>query len=150
MSGQLKVISLYSGAGGLDIGFKQAGYKTVLCVESWERATETLSLNNITENILNIDIRDVNFIKQGKELGPIDVVIGGPPCPPYSQTRHYLTNKKSGFDDEVSGFAVKEYFRVIKDIKPKAFLFENVDGFAYKTHKEPLEYVLKRIGAIGL
>lgn len=149
MSGQLKVISLYSGAGGLDIGFKQAGYKTVLCVESWERATETLSLNNITENILNIDIRDVNFIKQGKELGPIDVVIGGPPCPPYSQTRHYLTNKKSGFDDEVSGFAVKEYFRVIKDIKPKAFLFENVDGFAYKTHKEPLEYVLKESERLG-
>ena len=142
----MKVISLFSGCGGLDLGFKKAGYETVLATDVWEVACETLKKNKMAEQVLCEDIRKIDFKPY---QGQIDVVIGGPPCPPYSQTRHYLVNKASGFADDKAGFAVPEYFRAIEEIKPKAFLFENVDGFMFKTHKEPLEFLKKTSESLG-
>ena len=74
---------------------------------------------------------------------------GGPPCPPYSQTRHYLVNKKNGFEDEKAGFAVPEYFRAIEELNPKVFVFENVDGFMFKTHEEPLNFLKEESERLG-
>ena len=68
-------------------------------------------------------------------------LVGGPPCPPYSQTRHYLVGKADGFDDEHAGFAVPEYFRAVEELKPKVFLFENVDGFSFKTHQQEFDFL---------
>lgn len=76
-------------------------------------------------------------------------MIGGPPCPPYSQTRHYLVGKANGFEDERAGFAVPEYFRALKELKPKVFLFENVDGFTFKTHKEEFDYLKIQAKELG-
>jgi DNA (cytosine-5)-methyltransferase 1 len=136
-----KLISLYSGCGGLDIGFKKAGFKTVLATDNWGKACETLTENKIADEVIHDDIRNISFKKY---KGIIDVIIGGPPCPPYSQTRHYLTEKKSGLEDEGAGFAVPEYFRVIKEVNPKVFLFENVDGFMFKTHQDALDFLKEK------
>lgn len=141
-----KLISLFSGCGGLDLGFKEAGFNTVLATDNWSKACETLIENKIADEVINDDIRNLSFKKY---KGLIDVIIGGPPCPPYSQTRHYLTKKKNGLEDEGSGFAVPEYFRVIKEVAPKVFLFENVDGFMFKTHKESLEFLIKKSEELG-
>jgi len=135
MKNEPKVISLFSGCGGLDLGFRKAGYHTILATDVWSIACETLNLNKMADEILLGDIRDIDFKKYN---GKCDVVIGGPPCPPYSQTRHYLTNLAGGFEDKKAGFAVPEYFRAIKEINPKVFLFENVDGFTFKTYQEPM------------
>jgi len=143
---KLSVISLYSGCGGLDIGFKKAGFRTILATDNWERACETLTENKLAETVLHDDIRNISF-KAYKNK--IDIIIGGPPCPPYSQTRHYLTDKKRGLEDEGAGFAVPEYFRVIKEVNPKAFFFENVDGFMFKTHKEALNYLTHESKELG-
>lgn len=143
---QYKIISLYSGCGGLDLGFKKAGFKTMVATDNWSKACETLSYNNIAEEVIVGDIRNLSF-KQFENQ--IDVVIGGPPCPPYSQTRHYLIDKKKGLEDEKAGFAVPEYFRIVEEVNPKIFLFENVDGFMYKTHTEALDFLSETADKLG-
>lgn len=141
-----KILSLFSGCGGLDLGFKKAGYHTVLATDVWDIACDTLRLNNMADEVVCGDIRGLDFEKYKHT---IDVVIGGPPCPPYSQTRHYLVDKAGGFNDEKAGFAVPEYFRVIEEIRPKVFMFENVDGFTFKTYKEPMEFVQQKSEELG-
>lgn len=143
---QYKLISLYSGCGGLDLGFKKAGFTTVLATDNWQKACETLSYNRIAEDVITSDIRELSFKHYRNQ---VDLVIGGPPCPPYSQTRHYLMEKKKGFEDEKAGFAVPEYFRVIEEVDPKIFFFENVDGFMYKTHQEALEFLKIKSEELG-
>lgn len=140
------IISLFSGCGGLDLGFKKAGYHTLLATDVWDVACRSLELNNAADKIICSDIRELDFLKY---QNAIDVVIGGPPCPPYSQTRHYLVGKVGGFQDEKAGFAVPEYFRAISEIRPKVFLFENVDGFTFKTYKEPMEFVKNKSEELG-
>lgn len=124
-----KVVSLFSGAGGLDIGFKKAGFHTVFATDVWDIACNTLKANNMADEVICNDVRKINFDEVVNKYGEIDCVIGGPPCPPYSQTRHYLVGKADGLNDEKAGFAVPEYFRAIEEIKPRVFFFENVDGF---------------------
>ena len=103
-----KVVSLFSGAGGLDIGFKKAGFYTVFATDVWDVACNTLKANNMADEVICSDVRKINFEEIVSKYGEIDCVIGGPPCPPYSQTRHYLVGKADGFDDEKAGFAVPE------------------------------------------
>lgn len=141
-----KIVSLFSGCGGLDLGFKKAGFHAVLATDVWNTACKSLELNDVADTILCEDIRKIDFTQY---KGKVDVVIGGPPCPPYSQMRHYLTEKVGGFQDEKAGFAVPEYFRAIEEISPKAFVFENVDGFTFKTYKEPMEFVKERAKTLG-
>lgn len=140
------VVSLFSGCGGLDHGFEQAGYRTIFATDNWDIACNTLIANSIADKVVCDDVRNLNFTEY---KGKVDVVIGGPPCPPYSQTRHYLVNKASGFQDAKAGFAVPEYFRAIEEIMPKMFLFENVDGFMFKTHQTELDFVKTTAEKLG-
>lgn len=140
------VLSLFSGCGGLDLGFKKAGFHTVFATDVWSIACNTLEENNAADEVVCEDIRNIDFTRFHNS---VDVVIGGPPCPPYSQTRHYLTEKKEGFEDEKAGFAVPEYFRAIKEINPKVFMFENVDGFTFKTYQEPMAFLKEQAEEMG-
>ena len=143
------IVSLFSGAGGLDIGFKDAGFHTVYASDVWNIACDTLEVNNMADEVYCGDIRDIDFKILKSKHGKIDCLIGGPPCPPYSQTRHYLVNKAGGFDDERAGFAVPEYFRALEELNPQVFLFENVDGFTFKTHKEEFDYLKLKSDELG-
>lgn len=144
-----KVISLFSGAGGLDIGFKQAGFRTIYASDVWKLACDTLKENAMADEIYCGDVRNIDFIVLKEKYGEIDCLIGGPPCPPYSQTRHYLVGKANGFDDEHAGFAVPEYFRAVEELNPKVFLFENVDGFTFKTHMEEFDFLKRKADELG-
>lgn len=144
-----RVVSLFSGAGGLDIGFGQAGFRTVFATDVWNIACDTLLQNNTADEVYCGDVRKINFKHLKERFGEIDCLIGGPPCPPYSQTRHYLIGKADGFDDEHAGFAVPEYFRALEELKPKVFLFENVDGFSFKTHQEEFDFLKEKAEDLG-
>lgn len=146
---QPKVISLFSGAGGLDIGFGRAGFRTVYATDVWRTACRTLEKNKTADEVHCGDIREVDFRGLKEKYGEIDCLIGGPPCPPYSQTRHYLIGKADGFEDEHAGFAVPEYFRALKELRPKVFLFENVDGFAFKTHQCEFDFLVRKAEELG-
>ena len=141
-----KIISLFSGAGGLDIGFEKAGFRTVYATDVWQTACDTLQKNNMADEVFCGDVRDIDFKSLKEKYGDIDCLIGGPPCPPHSQTRHYLIGKADGFDDEHAGFAVPEYFRALESLSPKIFFFENVDGFTFKTHQYEFDF-LKKTGS---
>lgn len=144
------VVSLFSGAGGLDIGFEKAGFRTIFATDIWQKACETLLRNKTADEVYCGDVRDIDFkairLKAG---GSVDCLIGGPPCPPYSQTRHYLVGKADGFEDANAGFAVPEYFRAVKELEPKVFFFENVDGFCFKTHQIEFDYLKSRSKSLG-
>ena len=141
-----KGVSLFSGCGGLDLGFEKAGYRTIYATDNWPVACNTLIANNIADEVVCEDVRKLDFTQL---KGKTDVVIGGPPCPPYSQTRHYLVDKENGFHDKKAGFAVPEYFRAIEEIAPKVFMFENVDGFMFKTHEEAMSFLKEKAEFLG-
>lgn len=143
------IVSLFCGCGGLDIGFKEAGFQTVFATDYWDLACRSFKANNPETEVLSRDIREIDFKSIKEKYGQIDLVIGGPPCPPYSQTRHYLVDKKKGFDDENAGFAVPMYFEALKVIAPKIFVFENVDGFTFKTHSAEFEFLKSTSEALG-
>ena len=89
-----QLVSIYSGAGGLDLGFKKAGFKISYATDNWEPACETLKNNSTAAEVVCDNIVNIDFIKLGKKLGIIDCLIGGPPCPSFSKSRFYLKNKK--------------------------------------------------------
>ena len=76
-----RVLSLFSGCGGLDLGFKNAGFKTIFATDVWDVACKTLQMNNAADEIVCGDIRNLDFKKY---KGKADIVIGGPPCQAYS------------------------------------------------------------------
>lgn len=143
------VVSIFSGAGGLDIGFKKAGFHNIYASDMWDIACDTLRKNKMSDKIENIDVRDIDFKRIKDQYHEIDCLVGGPPCPPYSQTRHYLIGKKSGLEDETAGFAVPEFFRAVKQLNPKVFVFENVDGFTFKTHLDAFDYLKMSCEKLG-
>ncbi len=115
------VISLFAGAGGMDLGFKQAGYEIIWANEFEEIFAKTYK-NNIGDHIV---VGDIKEIKNEDIPTGADVVIGGFPCQGFSISNN---NRKSvGMNDE-RNFLYKEMLRVIQHVKPKYFVAENVKG----------------------
>lgn len=135
----MNVLSIFSGGGGIDIGFKNAGYNILLSTDYESDACETLELNRVGDRVLCDDIRNIDFLDiKYRFNSEIDVLVGGPPCPAYSKSRFYRKDKKRALEDENS-FTLREYLRVLKEVNPKVFFFENVHGFLYKPHKPALD-----------
>lgn len=135
-----KVVSIYSGCGGFDSGFHNQGFNIVFSSDHWKVACDSLEKNFPESEVICDDIRNLHFKKIREKHKNIDCLIGGPPCPPFSKSRFYRTEKKRGMEDE-NGFTVSEYFRAVKELEPKVFVFENVHGFAYKVHSDALDYL---------
>lgn len=147
---ELVAVSIFSGAGGLDLGFRKAGFRIAYATDSWKPACDTLDKNNAAETIQCKDIRDVDFreVKSGLGISDVDCLIGGPPCPPFSKSRFYLTHKKRALEDENS-YTIANFLRAVQELKPKTFFFENVPGFMYKPHIEALRYLETRSKELG-
>ena len=125
---KLRVIDLFSGCGGLNEGFIQAGYKTSVSNDFWEPAGKTFLKNNknsrfILGDITQKEIRN-QMIKYGKGS---DVLIGGPPCQAYSMAGARDV-------DDPRGKLFEDYFKIVKAIKPKYFVMENVKGLLSMEH----------------
>ena len=125
---KLRVIDLFSGCGGLNEGFIQAGYKTSVSNDFWEPAGKTFLKNNknsrfILGDITQKEIRN-QIIKHGKGS---DVLIGGPPCQAYSMAGARDV-------DDPRGKLFEDYFKIVKAIKPKYFVMENVKGLLSMEH----------------
>lgn len=113
----MKVVSLFSGAGGLDLGFIKAGHTIVWANDLYDDAVATYR-KNIGNHIVDKDIREI----PSEEIPDCDIVIGGFPCQGFS-----VANTKRHTADE-RNVLYKELLRVIKDKNPKFFLAENVKG----------------------
>ena len=120
----IKVLSLFSGAGGLDIGFEDAGFTIVEQNELVDDFAQTLRINSAGKcNVVCKDVREYS----GKHLkGKIDFIIGGPPCQPFSSASRRAFGVNGTIDTR--GTLFNEYVRILKEVQPKGFLFENVYG----------------------
>lgn len=147
----LKVVSLYTGVGGLDFGFEAAGYETAVAVEIDSAACKTIRLNRKWP-VLEGDISTISSeqIIEAASLvsGEADILIGGPPCQPFSKSSYWVNGDSLRLDDPRAG-TLGEYLRALRDLQPKAFLLENVYGLAYKGKDEGLKFLLKGIEQIN-
>lgn len=130
----LKTIDLFAGAGGLSYGFKLSGYYDIVAAAENNKNAQRTYIKNIVgnndefkmiDNVIGFDFANLN-----NELGGIDVVIGGPPCQGFSNANRNRTHIVSSNNE-----LVKEYFRAIKEIKPKAFVMENVSMLQSESHR---------------
>lgn len=129
-------ISLFSGAGGLDLGAENAGFRIAAAVEHNQDAADTMEKNFhdlnapvIREDILNVS---TDQILADAGLGAAerpDLLIGGPPCTPFSKSGFWLEWKRQGLDPTAS--LLQEYTRVLREAKPRAFVLENVYALTY-------------------
>ena len=133
-----RVISLFSGCGGLDLGFKKAGFEIVWANDIDKHAVETYR-RNLGDEIVLKDMRAVDE----NELPSADVLIAGFPCQPFSSA-----GKRRGVKDE-RGSLFKECFRVIDAKKPKVVLFENVRGLLSIHSGKLVKNILKLFDARG-
>ncbi|WP_185982558.1 DNA cytosine methyltransferase [Aureimonas mangrovi] len=148
-----KTISLYSGIGGLDFGFEEAGFETRVAVELDRFACRTMRLNRSAWSVIEGDINDVTsetiLEKAGLEVGEADMLIGGPPCQPFSKSGYWVRGDTLRLDDPRSN-TLAAYVRVLRETKPKAFLLENVGGLAYEGKDEGLQLLLDGIRQVNV
>lgn len=148
------VISLYSGAGGLDYGFEAAGFETGAAVEFDRDCCETLrgSGHMRKEAVVHRSVFDVPTEEMleiaGRRAGEIDVLIGGPPCQPFSKASYWSRGDSLRLNDPRSD-TLAAYMRVVEEARPRAFLLENVEGLAYEGKDEGMRLLLDRISEIN-
>ena len=129
----LKTVDLFAGAGGLSCGFEATNqFQIVAAAENNPSARKTYVNNHRDgEEILIIsDVRGYDFHFLNERFGGIDVVIGGPPCQGFSNA-----NRQKNHIISMNNSLVKEYFRAVKEIRPKAFVMENVSMLSSDTHR---------------
>lgn len=129
-----KVIDLFAGAGGLSLGFMQTGeFEIVAAAENNPGARKTYKRNH-NRTILYSDVRTIDYKELENSCGKIDVVIGGPPCQGFSNANRQHTSIIS-----MNNRLVKEYVRAVCDLKPEAFVMENVAMLRSNIHRFMVE-----------
>lgn len=146
-----RVISLFTGAGGLDYGFEAAGFETAVAVEMNHDCCETLRRNRkwpvIERDIL--DVPTTEMLAAGKlRAGDVDLLIGGPPCQPFSKAGYWARGDALRLDDPRAN-TLSAYLRVLEEALPRAFVLENVEGLAYEGKDEGLKLLLDAIARIN-
>lgn len=134
------IISLFSGAGGLDLGFEKAGFDIIWANEYDKSIWDTFKLNF---QKTKLDTRSIVDVKSYDIPNNAIGVIGGPPCQSWSEA-----GAKRGINDK-RGQLFFDYIRVLKDKKPLFFLAENVSGILSLRHKEAFENILDRFENLG-
>jgi DNA (cytosine-5)-methyltransferase 1 len=149
-------ISLFSGAGGLDLGTELAGYEVRAAVEQDRDAAATIEKNfpSLAGRVIQADILDVPTAEILSAAGlhrgtPPDLLIGGPPCTPFSKSGFWLEWKRAGLDPDAS--LLQAYTRVLREAKPRRFLLENVYALTYKNTASQVAYerLLREIEEAG-
>ncbi|NJK46962.1 DNA cytosine methyltransferase [Candidatus Gracilibacteria bacterium] len=128
----LNIVSLFSGCGGLDLGFSQAGFNIIWANEYDKEIWETYE-KNYSDTFL--DKRDIRTISS-EEIPDCIGIIGGPPCQSWSEA-----GTQRGINDD-RGQLFLEYIRILRDKQPLFFLAENVSGMMHKKHNRALNNII--------
>lgn len=164
MDDRLPVISLFSGAGGLDLAVERAAtaplatnatpespYRIAVATDYDSESVETFRANFPNTPTLVNDIRHIPteaLLRAGDmSVGDPALVIGGPPCTPFSKSGFWLAEKRESRDPNAS--LLDEFARVVEEAQPIAFVLENVQGLTYKTHKTQLDRLIKKMHQLG-
>lgn len=129
----MRLLSLFSGCGGLDLGFERAGFEIPVANEFDSTIWETFKVNHPDTKLIEEDIRNLS-----SEIFPYDIdgIIGGPPCQSWSEA-----GAQRGINDS-RGKLFFDYVRILNDKKPKFFLAENVSGMLANRHSDAVKYIL--------
>ena len=146
----MRAISLFTGVGGLDFGFEAAGFHTAAALEMDKACCRTLR-HNRTWPVIEDDIHRVTsealLEKARLAAGEADVLIGGPPCQPFSKSGYWVSGDAKRLRDERAD--TDPYLRVLRDTRPRGFLLENVYGLADRGKDEGLDRILAGVDAIN-
>ena len=124
------VVDLFAGAGGLSLGFLQTGlYDIKVAFENNPNMQETYRKNHPTVDVRG-DVCNADYEEILAEYGPIDVVIGGPPCQGFSNA-----NRQKNHAISQNNMLVKQFIRSILELHPKAFVMENVSMLRSNVHR---------------
>ena len=143
--GKFNVIDLFCGAGGLSYGFERAGFNILLGIDNDAQALVTFEANHSGAKSICGDISKIQYAKDIKPIvkeKTIDVIIGGPPCQGFS------FSGPRNFDDPRNKLYLS-YIRLVKEIKPRAFVIENVPGLVALFGGEIKNNIFKRFNALG-
>ena len=146
MKGQItvNVISLFSGCGGLDLGFEKAGFKIPVANEYDKTIWETFKVNHPDTHLIENDIRNIDKGDIDKYIdGDVDGIIGGPPCQSWSEA-----GSLKGIKD-ARGQLFYDYIRILREIQPKFFLAENVSGMLANRHYTAVQNILELFDEAG-
>lgn len=146
-----KLISLYSGAGGLDYGFEAAGFQTDVAVEFDRDCCATLRANRdwpvIERSIFEVPTPEL-LENAGTKRGEVDVVIGGPPCQPFSKAGYWASGDSRRLNDPRAD-TLSAYLRVVEEALPRAILLENVGGLAFAGKDDGLQLLYRGFDQIN-
>lgn len=133
------VVALFAGCGGLDLGFRKAGFNIVWANEYDKDIWETYEKNHLDTVLDRRDIREIS----SREIPDCIGIIGGPPCQSWSEA-----GSQRGINDE-RGKLFLEYVRILKDKQPLFFLAENVSGMLHKKHSYALSNIIDAFEEAG-
>ncbi len=150
----LTAVSLFSGCGGLDLGIQNAGFDVILGTDNDPFTAMSHAKNFPHSKFFEGSIADFSEevareLLGERALGKVDLLVGGPPCPPFSKSRFYRTDKPRAMQDPVGEVTISGYLDTLRWLKPKAFLLENVAGMAFKVHEETLSFILETAADLG-
>lgn len=137
----MKILSLFSGCGGLDLGFKKANFDIVAANEFDKTIWKTFELNHPETSLIKKDIRKIDADMDLPKN--IDGIIGGPPCQSWSEA-----GSLKGINDE-RGQLFFDYIRILKNKKPKFFLAENVSGMLANRHIDAVNNIMQLFSNCG-
>ena len=143
----LKVIDLFAGVGGLSYGFAHDNkFEIIAANEILPQMAKSYEFNHKGVKVYCRDVKNFSFkdlhLDLGVKKGEIDIVVGGPPCQAYSTVGKRLI-------DDPRGGLFQEYFRILKEVKPKFFLFENVKGLLSMSNGELLPTIIELFSSLG-
>lgn len=147
---KINVLSLFTGGGGLDVGFHQAGFNISGCLEIDKPSCDTLRLNRgrYVENNCQIINADITTLDPSElKIGQIDFMIGGPPCQSFSAAGR-RAGGVTGLND-TRGSLFWYYCKFLEHFKPKGFLFENVRGILNANKSEAWKIIKESFSGLG-
>lgn len=153
---ELRVLSLFTGAGGLDLGLEAAGFDTRVCVEVDEDARATLSANRprwtlLTPGDIHAHKPEGLLSQGGLKPGEVELLAGGPPCQPFSKSGYWASGDSQRLMDPRAA-TLRAYLRIVGAALPEVMLLENVRGLTFDGKDEGLRLLrngLERINRVS-
>lgn len=150
----IKAISMFSGAGGLDIGTQLAGIKVISSLDIFEDSVETLKKNKFFSHTIH-EVGDITQITGNhytellkKEKPEKLIIVGGPPCQPFSKAGYWVTNEKRNSNEDPRNMIVP-YFKIISELQPDGFVLENVESILHPSNKATVDTIYENMKELG-
>lgn len=151
---KIHAISFFSGAGGLDIGAQLAGVKVISSLDLFSDSVDTLRANeyfshtvHFDKDISEVDKNDFKEILEKNKTEKL-ILIGGPPCQPFSKAGYWVTNEKRMSHEDPRNM-IGQYFRMIEELNPDGFILENVESILHPSNRAAVDSIETSIKKLG-